>query len=142
ESVQRSFKEESFSQRGQHYTLEDWRAEPEPVQRPHVPVIVGGRGGPKSLQLCARWGDEYNTVFVGPDRCAEVRSLLERAFEAEGRDPAEVRLSLMTGVVVGVDQDDLVRRAGVVAAKRGGGEARALLASVESEWITGTVDQA
>jgi len=48
----------------------------------------------------------------------------------------------MTGVIVGVDQDDLVRRAGVVAGKRGGGDAGSLLASVEAEWITGTVDQA
>jgi F420-dependent oxidoreductase-like protein len=142
EIVHRSFKEESFSHHGQHYSLEDCRAEPKPVQRPHLPVIVGGRGGPRSLQLCAKWGDEYNTVFVGPDRCAEVRSLLERAFEAEDRDPAEVRLSLMTGVIVAGDEDDLVRRADAVAAKRGGGDGRSLVASVETEWVTGTVDQA
>ena len=142
EIVHRSFKEEAFSHRVQHYTLEDCRAEPKPVQQPHLPVIVGGRGGRMSLELCAKWGDEYNTVFVGPDRCAEVRSALEKAFDGEGRDRAEVSLSLMTGVVVGEDRDDLLRRAAAVAAKRGGGEPEALLGSVEAEWITGTADEA
>jgi F420-dependent oxidoreductase-like protein len=141
EIVHRSFREEVFSFSGRHYTLEDCRAEPKPLQQPHLPVIVGGRGGPRSLALCAKWGDEYNTVFVGPDRCAELRSQVDRAFEREGRDPAEARLSLMTGAVVGEDRSDLHRRAGDVAAKRGGGDPETWLASVEAEWITGTVDQ-
>src|SRR5207245_5646616 len=94
EILHRSFKEESFSFTGRHYTLEDCRAEPKPVQRPHLPVIVGGRGGPRSVQLCAKWADEYNTIFVGEDRCRELRGELDRAFQAEDRAPAEARRSL------------------------------------------------
>src|SRR5438034_3273283 len=101
EIVHRSFNDESFSFAGEHYTLEDCRAEPKPSQQPHLPLIVGGRGGPKSLALCARWADEYNTVFSAPDRCREVREGLLRAFEARDRDPAEAHLSLMTGAVIG-----------------------------------------
>jgi len=141
ETLHRSFKEESFSFTGEHYTLEDCRAEPKPVQRPHLPVIVGGRGGPKSIALCAKWGDEYNTVFVGPDRCAELKPQLEEAFDREGRDRAEARLSLMTGVVIGEDHDDLLRRADRVAGPRGGGDPEAFLKSVQGEWVTGTVDE-
>jgi alkanesulfonate monooxygenase SsuD/methylene tetrahydromethanopterin reductase-like flavin-dependent oxidoreductase (luciferase family) len=55
------------------------------------------------VQLCAKWADEYNTIFVGEDRCRELRGELDRAFQAEDRDSAEARLSLMTGVVVGED---------------------------------------
>jgi F420-dependent oxidoreductase-like protein len=141
EIVHRSFREEAFSFKGEHYTLEDCRAEPKPVQRPHLPVVVGGRGGPKSLALCARWGDEYNTVFSGPERCTEVRDGLVRAFEAEGRDVGEAHLSLMTGVVIGEDRDALLRRAGVLAERRGGGDAEAFLANAGAEWVAGTVDQ-
>ena len=95
---------ERFSFSGEHYTLEDCHAEPKPVQSPHLPVLVGGRGGPKSVALCAKWADEYNTVFVGPDRCAELKPQLEQAFEREGRDRGEARLSLMTGLVLGEDR--------------------------------------
>jgi F420-dependent oxidoreductase-like protein len=142
EIVHRSFGEEVFSFKGEHYTLEDCRAEPKPVQRPHLPVIVGGRGGPKSLALCARWGDEYNTVSSGPERCAEVRGGLLRAFEAEGRDAGDARLSLMTGAVIGEDRDALLRRAGVLAERRGGGDAESFLANAGAEWIAGTIEQA
>jgi F420-dependent oxidoreductase-like protein len=141
EILHRSFKEETFSFTGEHYTLEDCHAEPKPVQRPHLPVIVGGRGGPKSIGLCAKWGDEYNTVFVGADRCAELKPLLVEAFEHEGRDAGEARLSLMTGIVIGEDPDDLLRRATAIAAARGGGDPEAFLKSVEGEWVNGTPDE-
>jgi F420-dependent oxidoreductase-like protein len=142
EIVHRSFREEAFSFKGEHYTLEDCRAEPKPLQRPHLPVIVGGRGGPKSLALSARWGDEYNTVFSGPERCTEVRDGLLRAFETEERDPGEAHLSLMTGAVIGEDREALLRRASALAEKRGGGDAEAFLSSAGAEWIAGTVDLA
>ncbi|MFN2543576.1 MAG: TIGR03560 family F420-dependent LLM class oxidoreductase [Actinomycetota bacterium] len=142
EVLHRSFKEESFSFAGEHYTLEDCRAEPKPVQRPHLPVIVGGRGGPKSLELCAKWGDEYNTVFVGAERCREVRAALGAAFEREDRDPAGAHLSLMTGVVIGEDEDDVLRRAAAVVGKRGGGDdPAAFLQGIAGEWVTGTPDR-
>jgi alkanesulfonate monooxygenase SsuD/methylene tetrahydromethanopterin reductase-like flavin-dependent oxidoreductase (luciferase family) len=141
EIVHRSFKEESFSFSGEHFTLEDCRAQPKPVQRPHLPVIVGGRGGPKSLQLCAKWADEYNTVFVGADRCREVAEQLTASFEREGRDPSEARLSLMTGLVIGSDRDEVLRRAAAVADARGGSDPEAFLQSVAGEWVTGTVDE-
>jgi F420-dependent oxidoreductase-like protein len=141
EIVHRSLKEESFSFSGEHYTLEDCRAQPKPVQLPHLPVIVGGRGGPKSLRLCAKWGDEYNTVFVGAERCREVAGQLTAAFEQEGRDPSEARLSLMTGLVIGSDREEVLRRAGAVAGARGGDDPEAFLEGVAGEWVTGTVDE-
>ena len=141
EIVHRSFREEAFSFHGEHYTLEDCRAEPKPLQNPHLPVIVGGRGGPMSLALAARWGDEYNTVFSTPERCADVREGLLRAFEAEGRDQSEAHLSLMTGAVIGEDRDALLRRAGALAAKRGAPDGEAFLENAGPEWIAGTVDE-
>jgi F420-dependent oxidoreductase-like protein len=141
EIVHRSFRDEAFSFNGRHYTLEDCRAEPKPVQRPHLPVIVGGSGGPKSVALCARWGDEYNTVAAVPERCAEVHDALLRAFDAEGRDPGEAHLSLMTTAVIGGDRDELLRRAGALAAKRGEDDAESFLASMGPERLAGTVDE-
>jgi probable F420-dependent oxidoreductase len=42
-----------FTFHGKHYTVTELDGEPNPVQRPHPPFIIGG-GGPKILALAAR----------------------------------------------------------------------------------------
>ena len=143
EIVHREWSEESFSFQGEHYTLEDCHAEPKPVQRPHPPIIVGGSAGKRTVALAARWADEYNTTFVSPEECARRRAILADAWEAAGRDPATLRFSLMTGVVIGEDRADVLRRAGRVAERRGrsADDAAAMLAESERGWIAGTADE-
>ena len=74
EIVHRSWTERSFSFAGRHYRVEDNRALPKPVQRPHPPLIIGGLAGSTSAQLAARWGDEYNTVFASASECRTRRA--------------------------------------------------------------------
>lgn len=45
-----------FSFTGKHYTITDYDARPEPVQRPHPPLFVGG-GGRRVLTLAGRHAD-------------------------------------------------------------------------------------
>ncbi len=144
EIIHRQWSEESFSFAGRHYTLEDCHAEPKPVQDPHPPVIVGGSAGRSTARLAAKWADEYNTVFASPEECARRRAVVAEAWEAEGRDPATLRFSLMTGCVVGEDRADAVRRAGRVAERRGGSadDGETLLRDQSAAWVAGTVDEA
>jgi F420-dependent oxidoreductase-like protein len=91
--VHRSWSEGEFSFHGRHYRLDRNPALPKPVQEPHPPLLIGGRGGRRSLRLAARWADEYNTLFVSPEDCRRVRTRLEEAWRAEGRE--EPVLSVM-----------------------------------------------
>jgi alkanesulfonate monooxygenase SsuD/methylene tetrahydromethanopterin reductase-like flavin-dependent oxidoreductase (luciferase family) len=81
---------------GQYFSARGLDAQPKPVQRP-LPLILGGKGGPRSLRLAARHADEYNTVMATAAEVAEIRAGLDAACEAEGRDPATLPLSMMTG---------------------------------------------
>jgi F420-dependent oxidoreductase-like protein len=81
---------------GRHYAVRDLNALPKPVQRPRPNLIVGGRGGPRSLALAARFADEYNTVMKTADECREIRRELDEACRDEDREP--IPLSLMTGL--------------------------------------------
>jgi F420-dependent oxidoreductase-like protein len=98
EIVHRQWTEDAFDFGGRFYELRDARALPKPVQRPHPPLIIGGKGKPRSLAIAARWANEYNTSFEGPDFFRELRPRLDEALRAESRDPASVPLSLMTPV--------------------------------------------
>jgi F420-dependent oxidoreductase-like protein len=132
-----------FSFEGAHYRAHDRDALPKPVQRPHPPLILGGSGGPRSLRLAARYADEYNVAMATAERVAEVRRGLDQACEAEGRDPATLPLSLMTGWLVGADEADLRDRASRLSEWKGeGGDAAAFLAGLRESAIAGTAEQA
>jgi alkanesulfonate monooxygenase SsuD/methylene tetrahydromethanopterin reductase-like flavin-dependent oxidoreductase (luciferase family) len=141
--IRRHWEPGPFSFEGSYYRAKDLDALPKPVQRPRPPMILGGRGGDRSLHIAARFADEYNTVFSTPAEMAELRTRLDRACEDEGRDPATLPLSLMTGWLVAEDEEELRDRAGRLAEWRGAGDdPDAFLASVPDSWITGTVPAA
>jgi F420-dependent oxidoreductase-like protein len=76
--------------KGEHYAVTDAVNEPKPVQSP-LPILVGGKGD-RMLRLVARYADEWN-MWSSPDLMAERASVLDRACEAEGRDPATLQRS-------------------------------------------------
>lgn len=112
EIVHGLFKETAFSFQGRHYTLRDCPFTPKPLQQPHLPLIVGGKGGAGIARLAARWADEYNTFFVNAEEARERFSRVRDAVEAEGRDQEAFITSLMTQVVVGADHGELIHRVG------------------------------
>jgi F420-dependent oxidoreductase-like protein len=128
--------------RGQHYELEGCHSLPEPFQDPHPPLILGGGAGPRASRLAARWADEYNMNFVTPEECRAGRGRLDMACETIGRDPSELRLSLMTNTLVGADDLDLERRAGRLMARRGEtGDPAAYVSGLGPERLVGTTEQ-
>jgi F420-dependent oxidoreductase-like protein len=131
--------DEAFSFDGGHYRLDQLKAQPKPVQKPHPPLIMGGSAGPRSARLAARYADEYNTVFPTVDEVRERRGRVRDACQEAGRDP--IPFSIMTGMLVGEDERQLRERAGRLADKIGA-DAAGLLADPPSGWIVGTVDQA
>jgi F420-dependent oxidoreductase-like protein len=142
EIVHRSWTEEAFSFVGAHYRLEDLRALPRPLQDPHPPLLIGGGAGPRSVALAARFGDEYNTGLVSVEECRRRRGVVEAAWREAGRDPATVRLSLMTTCVAGRDRGELLERVAAVQAVTGnGGAPEALLAAPPPHWLIGTTDE-
>jgi alkanesulfonate monooxygenase SsuD/methylene tetrahydromethanopterin reductase-like flavin-dependent oxidoreductase (luciferase family) len=98
-----SWSAEEFNYQGRYFTLEGQRALPAGVQSPHPPLIFGGRGGPRSLDLAARHADEYNAAFLLPEEAAALRTRLDGACRACGRAPDSLPLSMMTLVAVGED---------------------------------------
>jgi alkanesulfonate monooxygenase SsuD/methylene tetrahydromethanopterin reductase-like flavin-dependent oxidoreductase (luciferase family) len=143
EIIERQWGEEPFSFDGEHFRIIDLDARPKPVQRP-MPLIVGGRGGPRSMRIAARWASEYNTVFIGPEMLRELRGKLDAACAKQGRDPATLPLSLMTAWLVGETREEVVDRAARLARWQGKGDdgEKFLAEEVDEAWIVGTVEEA
>lgn len=134
--------EDEVTFEGRHYRLDACVALPKPVQTPHPPLIMGGGAGPRAAALAARWADEYNVNYVDPEETASRRRRLSEACEAIDRDPGDLRLSLMTGVVVGSDRAELERRAAALLAHEGKEEEPATaIERWRAERLVGTVDE-
>ncbi|HUZ09873.1 MAG TPA: TIGR03560 family F420-dependent LLM class oxidoreductase [Acidimicrobiales bacterium] len=110
EVLLQSWTADPFDYDGKHFVLQGQRALPPPVQSPHPPLIFGGRGGPRSLALAARFAQEYNCAFLDPEDCRQLRSKLDDACRVAGRDPASLPLSLMTLMTPGHDEEDARQR--------------------------------
>ena len=101
---------DGWSFEGRHWQVRDAMLRPKPVQRPHPPIILGGKGKPRSIGLAARWADEYNIQGFEPAAIPPVADALARACRDEGRDPGSVVLSAMVGIVVGANEAELRAR--------------------------------
>lgn len=95
----------SFS--GDYYELNDAILLPR-LQRPGGPdILIGGNGPRRTLPLAARYADEWNGVFVTPQQFADLNSRLDQLLAAEGRQPEDLRRSLMTGAVYGRNEAEV-----------------------------------
>jgi F420-dependent oxidoreductase-like protein len=100
-----------FSFSGVHYRIEDSPALPKPVQQPHPPVIVGGKGPRRTPQLAARFATEVNVAFASMDEVAEQFARVDAACRAIDRDPGELRRSVALIACVGRDDAEVTKRA-------------------------------
>ncbi|HSK22269.1 MAG TPA: LLM class flavin-dependent oxidoreductase [Egicoccus sp.] len=140
EIIRRQFEEERFDFAGEHFRLSDCEARPKPVQE-RLPIILGGRAGPRAVALAARFADEYNTVYPTNDEIRRRRANVMRACEGAGREP--LRFSIMTGCVLGEDEADFRERAGRLHAYGGSDEPLdAWIDKRRAIAVMGTVEQA
>ena len=73
---------------GKYYHLGRTLNSPQPLTRPHPPILIGGSGERKTLRLVARYADACN-IFGGPELPHKLEVLREHC-DAEGRDYAEI----------------------------------------------------
>jgi F420-dependent oxidoreductase-like protein len=143
ELIHRYWEEGPFNYEGRHYRAKNLDALPKPLRQPRLPLILGGKGGPRSLRLAAALADEYNTVMSTAEEIADVRKRLDQACEAADRDPKSLPLSMMTGWLVGADEDELRDRASRLAQWKGeGDDGEAFLAGLRPSTIKGTTPEA
>ncbi|HEX9645234.1 MAG TPA: TIGR03560 family F420-dependent LLM class oxidoreductase [Acidimicrobiia bacterium] len=104
---------------------------PRPLQE-RIPVLVGGQGERRTLKLVARHGDMCN-LFGDPSTVTAKLAVLRRHCDAEGRDPAEIRVTHFAETLVAADPAELRAR---VVAGAGNGDPDAYAATVNA----GTVE--
>jgi F420-dependent oxidoreductase-like protein len=73
---------------GKHYRLARTLNSPQPLSRPHPPILIGGAGERKTLRLVAQYADACN-IFDSPELAHKLQVLREHC-DRLGRDYDEI----------------------------------------------------
>jgi alkanesulfonate monooxygenase len=85
--------------RGKHYNLERTLNSPQPLRRPHPPILIGGGGERKTLRLVAQYAQACN-LFAGPELERKLDILREHC-AAVGRNYDDIEKTVMMPFDVG-----------------------------------------
>ena len=99
---------EPFDFTGSHVELRGAFGNPKPVQRPHPPIVIGGRSA-RMLRITAEHADVWNVPAADTDDPISRSALLDRYCAEIGRDPATITRSVH--VPVSYDQPAVTREA-------------------------------
>ncbi|MBM4268465.1 MAG: LLM class F420-dependent oxidoreductase [Deltaproteobacteria bacterium] len=105
----RMWREEPAGFDGKHYRLRNALNQPQPVQKPHPPIMIGGAGEKVLLRLVARYAQMWN-MGGSVDVIRQKSAVLDRHCADLGRNPAEIERSWFGPVLIDDDAERLDRR--------------------------------
>jgi probable F420-dependent oxidoreductase len=83
---------------GRYYQARDCLIDPRGPRPAGPPLMVGGEG-PRMLSLAARYGDLWNTGYMGkPETMADPFARIQAACRLVGRDPATLGVTALIGL--------------------------------------------
>jgi F420-dependent oxidoreductase-like protein len=112
EAIVALLSQETTTLNGRYVRLTEARCEPKPVQRPHPPVTIGGRGRTRTLRTAARWAQQWNAITSDPQEWLSLAGTLRSHCAELGRDPGEITCS----VNIRIDDGAAVGKAAELAA--------------------------
>jgi F420-dependent oxidoreductase-like protein len=80
---------------GKHYHLEETLCSPQPLSRPHPPILVAGSGEKKTLRLVAQYADACN-LFGTAETVRAKLAILKQHCNALGRDYGSIEKTTLS----------------------------------------------
>jgi F420-dependent oxidoreductase-like protein len=91
---------------GKYHKIDKPINEPKGVQRPHIPLLIGGSGPMVTLRLVAQYGDACDVGGGQPDDVKESLEVLAQHCENEGRDYSEIIKCTSMNIYLLADGED------------------------------------
>jgi F420-dependent oxidoreductase-like protein len=130
----RMWRDDRASFAGQHYRIDGAWNRPQPLQKPHPPIVIGGSGEKVLLKLVARYAQVWN-MGGSPAEFVHKMKILDQHCADVGRDPREIERSWFGPLLIDDDPERLDRRLKKRAAAAGVG------AALDERMIAGTPEQ-
>src|SRR5205085_7660 len=101
--------EEPVTYEGRFFQLRGAALLPHPGRSGGPPILIGGNST-NTLRLVARYADLWNANFLTPDTFQKRSATLDQLLRAAGRNPGDVRRSVMLGLFFARDGSELERQ--------------------------------
>jgi probable F420-dependent oxidoreductase len=83
----------------QRWQFSDLKFSPKPLQKPHIPLWIGG-SSPGALRRTATMGDGWHPTGMSPEEFSAGRQQVRQLASAAGRDPDAIAMSMRVEVEV------------------------------------------
>ena len=82
---------------GKYHSFSGMKFTPKPVQKPHIPIIIGGTSK-AAIRRAARSGTVWHPTGLSPQTLAEGMDYLKEQAVKAGRDPSEISVSISAAI--------------------------------------------
>jgi F420-dependent oxidoreductase-like protein len=91
--------------KGKHFQLAETLCTPQPLSKPHPPILIGGGGEKKTLKLVAKYADACNLFAqIGDEALKRKLDILKEHCEKVERNYAEIEKTTLSTVHLAADQ--------------------------------------
>jgi F420-dependent oxidoreductase-like protein len=94
---------------GKFYQIRDAHCNPQPIQKPHPPILIGGSGERKTLRIVAQYGDACN-LFGSSETVKKKLAVLREHCRDVGRDYNSILKTKLGTVTIDKDRDAARKR--------------------------------
>ena len=119
EAMKELWTKEDPSYQGKYHSFSGMKFTPKPVQKPHIPIIIGGTSK-AAIRRAARSGAAWHPTALSPEVLAQGMEYLKEQAVTAGRDPSEVEVSVSAAIgsthnhnrySLGEDPEEVLERA-------------------------------
>jgi len=102
--------DEPVTYEGEFFQLRGALLLPRPQRLRGPEIMIGGNGPKRTLPLVVRYADIWNGNFLSPEAFLERSVTLDQLSRSAGRNPSEVKRTVMLSLTFGRDMAELDRR--------------------------------
>lgn len=104
---------EEASFEGKYYHVHGAINQPKGVQKPHIPLLIGGGGEKVTLKLVAQYGDACNVGHLDNEGLAHKFAILKEHCANVGRDYNEIRRNTLFNCAIADTEAEALKKAEV-----------------------------
>jgi F420-dependent oxidoreductase-like protein len=98
---------------GKYYQIKNAYCNPKPIQRPSPPILVGGEGEKRTLEIVAKYADACN-LFGSPETVKRKLDVLKEHCKKVGRDYDSILKTKLGGVLIDNDEKEAKKRVNLI----------------------------